>query len=74
MKLSTKRMNNHPPCRLCGEKAIEVCIGLVWRLFREEVTAVKGAAADVVRPVPPHGHSVSQLADASCETEWRKTG
>jgi hypothetical protein len=58
MKLSTKRVHNHPPYRLCGEKGIEFCVGLVWRFFREEVTAVKGAAADVVRPVPPHGKHV----------------
>jgi hypothetical protein len=45
MKLRTKRVDNHPPCRLCSEKGREFCAGLVWRFFREEVTAVKSAAA-----------------------------
>jgi hypothetical protein len=63
MKLSTKRVNNHPPYRLCSEKGIEFCIGPVSRFFHEEVTAVKGVAADVVHPVPPHGqHVISRLA------------
>lgn len=58
MKLSTKRVNNHPLYRLCSDKGIECCVGLIWRFFREEGTAVKGAAADVVRPVPPHSKHV----------------
>jgi hypothetical protein len=50
---------------LWSEKGLEFRVGLVWRFFREEVTAVKGAAADVVRPVPPHGkHVIPRLPRA----------
>src|SRR5207245_7519473 len=44
--------------QLRREKGLEVAIRLVRRFFRKEVTTVEGAAADVVRPLPPDGKHV----------------